>query len=74
MKVNLDGSDNREVLRGKGDVPSLAINYEKKRICWVRYGKSLGIHVIDIAYIILHIYLLLRDEKKTGKSVNGLFV
>jgi len=34
-KANLDGSDITEIVTtGLSNVPSIAINYDKKRICW----------------------------------------
>ena len=45
----MDGSDKTEVLRGRGkeNVPSIAVNYNTKRICWVITGKRLGLIVSD---------------------------
>ena len=45
----MDGSDKMEVLRGRGkeNVPSIAVNYDTKRICWVLTSKRPGIIVSD---------------------------
>ena len=48
------------VLRGKGYVPSIAVNYDKKRICWIQKCKRHCVTVIDLR---IFAYLLKRCEK-----------